>query len=101
MQFGATHTAAFALRERRLDTGAVISKTHAAKGMSRRVRQVDAERAGRYQSIGHDALAASLVYRRHGGIAHSHIEAAPPRCECRSQPGRAAADHADIGGARL
>ena len=99
VQSGAAQAEAVAIGETRFDAGLAVGETNAAEGMSTGGLQVDAERAGGGQAIGHDAFTAGLVDGRNGAIGESDVEAAAARGDGGGEPSRSAADDEQVGGA--
>jgi hypothetical protein len=100
VQLRAAQTQAMALREAGFHTMFVVREPDALEGMTACRRDIDPERAGGGEPIGHDAFSAGFVDRWYRTIGERDVKAATAGGDGSGKPSRAASDHKEIGAAR-
>src|SRR5262249_46405593 len=85
MQSGAANPQTAGASKGRLNKSVAVPKTNAAKRVSFRGVEIDSACASGFNSIGHDALAASLINRWNSAVCDDDVKSAPPRRKCSCQ----------------
>jgi hypothetical protein len=97
MQCGPADTETELMWKKRFGFELVIHETNAAKGKPTRGAELHANLTQCRDRIRHQTFTASLVDWRASSVRNNNLEAVPASRQRRSEPGRPAPDHKDVG----